>query len=66
MDYIKTIFSLLVTTLYSMSSMHGRLIFFLKKIIVKKSFQCVLFFIDDFNRKHDVVAWFSPLQGENN
>jgi hypothetical protein len=68
MDYIKTKFSLLVTTLYLCLVCNGRLIFVFKAILIKKKnhFNVILLSIDHFSRKHDVVARFSLPQGENN
>jgi hypothetical protein len=49
MDYIKTTFSLLVTTLYYSKN---------------NNFNVVLLSIDHFSRKHDVATRFSPSQGK--
>jgi hypothetical protein len=67
MDYIKATFSLLVTTLYFMFSMQWKADFCFKDNSNKRNhFNVVLLSIDHYNRKHDVVAWFSLLQKENN
>jgi len=67
MDYIKTTFSLLVTTLYSMSSMEWKVDFcFLDNYIKKINFNVILLFINHYSKKHDVVIRFSLPQRENN
>jgi hypothetical protein len=62
LNYIKIKFSLLVTTLYFMSSMQWKMDFVLKTILINKSHLNVFLFSTGHHSKDNYVAiQFSPL-----